>query len=125
QIEEECQPYDNNGYASPLNCNSQATILVDSQSQNSEALNIKREEINITWATIIIDSQITSCNEIENELPNSDEIPEMQPKPIPSFVSYRSSHFTCVLLRPGTATFCQLSFISLHMHPSSTGDCDK
>uniref|UniRef100_A0A915HKI3 Uncharacterized protein n=1 Tax=Romanomermis culicivorax TaxID=13658 RepID=A0A915HKI3_ROMCU len=38
------------------------------------------KEVNITRATIIIDSQITSCDEIEDELPNSDKIPKMKPK---------------------------------------------
>uniref|UniRef100_A0A915KUK8 SWIM-type domain-containing protein n=1 Tax=Romanomermis culicivorax TaxID=13658 RepID=A0A915KUK8_ROMCU len=40
-IEEKCKSLDNNVYASRPNFNSQATVLVDSQSQTTEALNIK------------------------------------------------------------------------------------
>uniref|UniRef100_A0A915L9V4 Uncharacterized protein n=1 Tax=Romanomermis culicivorax TaxID=13658 RepID=A0A915L9V4_ROMCU len=120
------------------------------------------EEINVTRATIILNSQITSCYDIEDKLPNLKEIPEMKPKLIDlqtlitnnlsnleaeeediigslsdleddallgehqnqkvqmyqhsanvmsikpfhllSVIIHLNDHFTCILIRPGTAT---------------------
>uniref|UniRef100_A0A915JRD3 SWIM-type domain-containing protein n=1 Tax=Romanomermis culicivorax TaxID=13658 RepID=A0A915JRD3_ROMCU len=55
-----------------------------------------KEETNVTRATIILDSQITSCDEIDDELPKSHEIPKMAPKThsfLPKRIYYETSLF--------------------------------